>query len=466
MYRRFLAAVLSDEAAFRRFFAFLWALIIGPVLVGMVFLTPPIQVPDEEHHFLRAAQIGEGHIFGDRLTPWSSGGVLPHGAVHFAYRFNDLFFHYDHKITVAQILAAREDHWDTPREQAAFPNTVIYAPFFYIPQALGIDLGRVTHRSVLVSFYMGRLASVLCCVVVAALALAVTRRGRVLMAVVLSLPMTLSLYASCSQDGLFIASCALCVALLTHIRGSWAEPRWYWAVLAVLLGALLASKPPYVMMAFLPLLVAVREHRLRAVCVALVALAVMGVWSVYGMHPVDITTGGSGAVNGKRQALRLFHHPWVAVVLVIRTVQAFGAGLYQQYVGVLGWLDAPVVTWFSPIAAMAALYGLISAVLQARFRRSVHAWGQCLGTLAIIAATFCGVSLALYMIWTPVGQSLILGLQGRYYLGWSLFLVLLLPEVPRSWRVRVWRGGDAMVMFAVLCVSVLATYETLVLRYW
>ncbi|MBR0558618.1 DUF2142 domain-containing protein [Neokomagataea anthophila] len=466
MYRRFLAAVLSDEAAYGRFFAFLWALIIGLVLVGMVFLTPPIQVPDEEHHFLRAAQIGEGHIVGDRLSPWSSGGVLPQGAAHFAYRFNDLFFHYDHKVTVTQILAAREDHWDTPREQASFPNTVIYAPFFYIPQALGIDLGRVTHRSVLVSFYMGRLASVLGCVALAALALVVTRRGRVLMALVLSLPMTLSLYASCSQDGLFIASCALCVALLTHIRGPLAERPWYWAVLAVLLGALLASKPPYVMMAFLSLLSAVREHRLRAVCVAVIALAVMGLWSVYGMHPVDITTGGSGAVNGKRQALRLFHHPWVAVVLVIRTIQAFGAGLYQQYVGVLGWLDAPVVTWFSRIVEIAALYGLISAVLQARFRRGVAAWGQRLSVLAIIGATFCGVSLALYMIWTPVGQSLILGLQGRYYLGLSLFFVLLLPEVPRHWGVRMWRSGDAMVMLAMLCGSALATYETLVLRYW
>lgn len=466
MYRRFFAAVLSDETAFRRFFAFVWALIIGPVLIGMVFLTPPIQVPDEEHHFLRAAQIGEGHIFGDRLGPWSSGGVLPQGAAHFAYRFNDLFFHYDHKVTVAQILAARDDHWDTPHEQASFPNTVIYAPFFYIPQALGIDLGRVTHRSVLVSFYLGRLASVLGCVALAALALVVTQRGRVLMALVLSFPMTLSLYASCSQDGLFIASCALCVALLTHIRGPLAERHWYWIVLTTLLGALLASKPPYVMMAFLPLLSAIREHRLRAVCVAVIALAVMGLWSIYGMHPVDITTGGSGAVNGKRQALRLFHHPWVAVVLVLRTVQAFGSGLYQQYIGVLGWLDAPVPRWFSRIVAFAGLYGFASAVLQARIRWSVGAWGRRLGALAMIVATFCGVSLALYMIWTPVGQSLILGLQGRYYLGLSLFLVLLLPEVPRDKGVWIWRRIDTVLIMTVPLICALATYETLVLRYW
>ncbi|WP_170211058.1 DUF2142 domain-containing protein [Neokomagataea tanensis] len=466
MYRRFFAAVLSDETAFRRLFAFLWALIIGPVLVGMVFLTPPIQVPDEEHHFLRAAQIGEGHLIGDRLSPWNSGGTLPHGAVNFAYRFNDIRFHADRKITVGQVLNARDDHWDTPREQAPFPNTVIYAPFFYIPQAIGIDAGRLLHRSALVSLYLGRLASVLGCLTLGALALAITNRGRMVMAVILSLPMTLTLCASCSQDGLFITSCALWVALMTHMRGPMAEHRWYWVVLIALMSALLASKPPYIMMAFLPFFFAGRKHWRFASYAAAVSIGVMLLWSIYGMHPVDITSGGSGAVSGKRQALRLFHHPWVAVTLIVHTAVTFGSSLYQQYLGVLGWLDAAAPLWFYRSASFAFALSVISALIARRYAWGLTDWIERLGVLLVLLATFCGVSLALYMIWTPVGESLILGLQGRYYLGFSLLFALLFPQILRLRFAVLSRGVDAALVIAVPCLCGVAALETLVLRYW
>ena len=245
-----------------------------------------------------------------------------------------------------------------------------------------------------------------------------------------------------------------------------AERRWYWVVLACLLAGILASKPPYVLMALLPLLYADRVHRMRALAVAVSAFGTMLLWGTVGMHPVDITAVSGGAVDEKRQALRLFHHPWVAVELVVRTAMAFGAGLYQQYIGILGWLDASTPQWFYRFIGFAWGLGVCSALLQARFRFCIWAWGQRFGALAIVAATFCGVSLALYMIWTPVGQSLILGLQGRYYLGLSLFLALLLPEIPRHWGARIWRGVDAVLIVVVPFVCAIATYETLVLRYW
>lgn len=466
MYCQFFAAVLSDDSAFRRFFAFLWALIAGPALVAIVFLTPPIQVPDEEHHFLRAAQIGEGHVFAERLAPWSSGGTLPRGAAHLAHSFDDIFFHADRKVTVARILAASEDRWETPRAPTDFPNTAIYAPFFYIPQAVGIDLGRLLHQPVLVSFYWGRLASVVCCVALGTAALMLTRRARALMALILSLPMTLSLCASCSQDGLFITSCALLVALLTRLHDDLAESRFYWPALALLLSAILASKPPYTPIVGVPVLLALREQRFVASVVALFAVAVMVLWSVFGLHPVDIMSSEGNTVNLHKQALRLFHHPALSVGLIVHTMQAFGQELWEQYVGVLGWLDAHMPVWLHRTVIVSLLVALGVAALQAHYADHPYVWLRRLAVFALMAGTFCGISLALYLIWTPVGQTLILGLQGRYYLGFSMFLLLLLPETLREHSQRFWRCADLALVVCMPCLYAVATFETLALRYW
>ncbi|MFL5255705.1 MAG: hypothetical protein ACJ8AI_22970 [Rhodopila sp.] len=43
-----------------------WYVIVTlPLVLFLVFATPPMQVPDETNHFLRAVQLSQGEVFGD-----------------------------------------------------------------------------------------------------------------------------------------------------------------------------------------------------------------------------------------------------------------------------------------------------------------------------------------------------------------------------------------------------------------
>ena len=191
---------------------FMWVAI--PVGVLLVAATPPFQVPDEPNHFYRAYQVSDGQIVSQR-TSTSVGGQLPQslsqvtGPVMGNVPFNP---------DVKQNLDAWAHAFDIPllprdRVEVEFPNTALTGPIAYLPQALGIELGRLVGVSTLMLFYWGRIANLLLCVALTVCAirwLAVRRWTCVLLSL---LPMTLFVRSSVSSDGPTLALTMLALAI-------------------------------------------------------------------------------------------------------------------------------------------------------------------------------------------------------------------------------------------------------------
>jgi hypothetical protein len=147
-------------------------------------------------------------------------------------------------------------------------QTVVYFPVFYAPAALGLWAGKAVGLAPLPAAYLARVLMLFSYLAMGTAALCLARLGAALLFVTLTLPTSIFLGASCSQDGQMIAACVLAAALLTRLR-----PTAWRAALAVLTAVVLAkiSYAPLMLFCLAPL----RARGLvgRAGAVALAALA-------------------------------------------------------------------------------------------------------------------------------------------------------------------------------------------------
>ena len=415
--------------------ALLFLVLALPTVMIQVFLTPPIQVADEENHFLRALQIADGHVFGHIIGDDSAGGTLDPAASIFAHAFDALKFRPDTKFDLDAYAVASALRWGSgPAVPAVFPNTAIYPFFLYLPASAGLASGRALHLSMLDSFYLGRLATALNSVGLATLALAICGRGRALLFVILCFPMTLSLFASVSQDAMAIALGAVATAVWSsYVARDVAMPAALRAVVALALGAVTAARLPLMPLYILALMptrsspagrARPRVVDAAAAAAGLVPLAI----GLYGAHAAKVAFRESDGVSPLGQLRWLGFHPLEAIGVVVRTLGDNTLRHLREMVGVLGWLDTDLppafYAWMGLCVAAAILIDAVSS------GRSVSGlWRFVPAVAALVSAA--DVFGAFYLGWTPVGAPIVDGVQGRYFIVPALVLAVSLPGFRR-----------------------------------
>ena len=400
--------------------AVLYLLIVLPVTFYLSWHMPPFQSADEDSHYLRAVQVAQGGLVSVRTAGGQIGGMLPAGTDRLAHGYADFRFH-SHVDVPAQRYA--RDALVKPGVPVAanFANTAVYPPIFYLPAAAGIMIGDATGRGVLTDLRLARLATALCATLVAASAIAITASGALPLFWLLCLPMTLSLFASCSQDALVIACSALVSASISRLAYRRHSGPGAWVAVAAGLGCIAAAKLPYLMLAPLPPLWAgigrLRSSRIRLGILGsllLLPLAVGLGWLFLGARAV-IAPNDAG-----KQMAWLVAHPLHIPDIAIQTLHSQARRLGQEFIGVLGWLDVPLSPVFYGISL------LVLCVLLGQ-ERPGRQWPLVLpATLVMIIACGTGIFGALYLNWTRIGATTVDGLQGRYFIPLACFGTLLL----------------------------------------
>ena len=461
---RHLALILSPERV---------VLVLGLAFgLPLVFLTPPFQVPDEPSHFYRAFQISE-------LRPLSLvslnrgyrlGTLLPKSlaALVDASDVANVRFQVHRKVDPAKVLAARDIPL-SPHDRAYLP-VLPYPPPAYLPQAVGIGLGRLFGGSPLVLFYLARvfaLGAWLALVFLAVRTTPVLKWTYVLLAL---MPMTLYLAASTSADSIVIAASFLLSAQLLSWAYDATKDRISRADIASVIGVAVVvalSKALYLPVLLLFFLVSWKkfETRTRYVLTFCVIVTVsLGAyfgwsqltrWAVEPGPTMDLSrhvVDGSYApgASALRQLAFIRSNPWAFVSAVATTVSAPKVLFYylNSFVGMLGWLDVLLPTWL-PFAYLAVLI----VVSLASGSPAAVGWTDKALALGVFAVTAVAGMLFMYLIYSTVGMSVVVGFQGRY----------LIPGVPAAFLVfhnhwTRWRIGNvatvALVAFMVTTISI------------
>jgi hypothetical protein len=247
-------------------------------LIAVVLLSinlPPFQNPDELAHFLRAEHISRGYLIGQRFDTYKSGGPVDENIFLAHAPFADIPSSPDVKVDHAKYARAGELRWGGKGQIDNFPNTANYPPFLYAPSVVGIWIGKLADLPILQTLYLSRLLSGMVCVAVGGAAIALAGTFGPWLFAVLLLPMSMSLMAAVSQDGLMFSLAALSATIIARaVTGGGTAPAAggsvpaaggpvpaaggpvparSFAVLVVCLALIGMARPPYAALALLVL---------------------------------------------------------------------------------------------------------------------------------------------------------------------------------------------------------------------
>lgn len=441
-------------------------------LLATAFLAvnvPPFQNPDEPAHFLRAAQIAEGVLIGTRFAenngtaaPQVTAGGLSDPAIsQAAAPFASIAAHREEKVARADWVA--NVHWTRTRSLISFPNTAMYPPFLYLPSAVGVLSGRIANLSVLRTLVVSRLLSGMTAVALGALAIIVAGGAAPWLFAILTLPMSLSLFASASQDGLLIAVSALAGAFMVRLSRWPTAQNWKlltWLVVALSLVGM--ARPPYGPLALLPF--GLQKIRLRWRILASIAIAAsVVIWSAL-VAATTWTSFASTATGAEplAQLELLRHDPVSAITAAFNTLKQYGLAYVATFIGVLGSLDTILPRSYYVAAAIALIIAALATILGVKSDRvgGINL-PSLVGAILSVAAVF-GIQ---YLTWTPPGHATIEGVQGRYFLPIALTGMALFPALGNARMARI-NNWLVLLVIAFPLVSLAVVMRSVILRYY
>jgi uncharacterized membrane protein len=412
--------------------------VLGLVLgVCYIILTPPFQVPDEINHFYRAYQVSQGDWRAVKKTD-RLGGELPKALRDYTSQWEQLIGKPDIKTSADAILkSASIKTNDQVKAWYDFPNTAIYSPLNYLPQATGIRLSRLFSDSVMVTYYGSRLITLIFWLLVIRMVLILIPGKKFLSGAILLLPMSLYINSSLSADIMINAMSALLVAWVLHIR----HVRRPLSMIQMILIIFIAALIPLLKIVYLPLLL-------------LLALIPSGLFSskpryalfIIMVFAVGLTTAFSSLAEVDRlyipyadyakdagwvhlaegadktaQTELVLKKPVQTARVVIRSI-VHGFPMYSKgLIGTFGWLEfeLPLV-----LVILSYLFLLVIAGMDQPLRMLVST------RITLVMTSFLVTLLLIlsqYIIWTPVGGEIVRNLQGRYFIPLMLPLFLIIP---------------------------------------
>jgi hypothetical protein len=447
------------------------ALLLGALgSIPLVFLTPPFQTPDEGQHFYRAYELSELHIRAE-VQNGVAGDMLPASLPLLVrlsvYTPDGVFYPPTPAPLMKTLKLASIPLNPSVRQFVAFPGSAFYSPLPYLPQALGLVIGRAIGLGPLYLLYLGRLLNCLAALSLVGIAVNFVPVAEELIILVGLLPMSLFLYASLSPDAAVIG-CALvfsALSLTASTRGSWKS--WELGIAASAAAVFCSVKPVYA-----PILLAAvvpgifqrgrarRVFRSHAILLA-VALGVTAGWLL--LAKSTMTSPLSGAHPSVQMGL-IFHHPMSFVRAFAGSLGIFKMiHLYFEAVGDFGWVTLPLKPGFAYLLPLAGLVLVWKLGVRGSVERSVR---NALWRLGLAFASAVLVMAAMYLMYAHVGQNDVTGVQGRYFIplfAMAGFAAIELgprgrPSSPR-WRSFATVAGIVVLEIAAMDFTILRAFQ-------
>lgn len=405
-------------------------------------------VPDESHHFYRAFEISMGHMVSEMNDNQTKGGrELP---LDTEYSFGKW----------QSFVDDRDARLSENTKFLGFSNTALYAPVSYIPQAVGILFARFVTDRIAVIAYAGRFFNWLCVTIILYFAIKLIPFGKEILALIALMPMNMHEAFSMAPDSMVVAISAFMVAFVMHLRYVQKTQLTKAQIVLLYVLALLISQYKIVYLPFCLVYFLIPKERfggikkimIHAVVIASTVVMINILW----LQTCNQFLTHVGA-NSELQMENILHHPINYCITVFRTYEKNVLNLLYPMVGsVLGQLTVPtnsiLVFSFVFLLFHKMNYSFSGTVSKdTMIEKSIYA----VIVLAIILLT----STSLYVQWTYVGEKVILGLQGRY------FIALLLPfyymitgtryDKNRKERMSTTSLAVAMSFNACSCISLL-----------
>jgi uncharacterized membrane protein len=419
-----------------------------------VFFTvfvPPFQKPDEATHFNKAVSLARGNIVCKKAGGDVFENYIPS---YLADLPNTLFAKhiYSSKNIVfppsLYVQTLTKTDWD--KTLVNEPSSCSLPALLYLPTALVIAIPVWLSGNPLIIFYLGRFANVGLALIVCWQAVKKTpRRLRLIPLFMMTLPIFAHQISSYSKDALHLSFGLLVFSYLLHFHEE--HKKITPAEIVSFFGSLLIvvfARPQYVPLALTAFLIPRQKTKVLPLTIRQLTVGfLIGVLLLIGVA-LSLEIFSAKAVSLGNGAPKSFIYPDLQLSYLLespgRYLQVLNTTFEQKFiffshgaVGLLGYFEYGVEWWLYPLYAGLGWYVLFHLSSEWRPLALKH-W--LVLSLALIGC-LTGLTLAMYLYGTPVAQSSIDGLQGRYFLLFIPFGYWWVSTAWNRWRNSLLLGG-------------------------
>lgn len=451
--------------------AFLVGLISCGLLYSVVFA--PGTVPDETYHFEASYKLADCIMLQgptvDSLPVREDDSVLLDGMLQsWALGYDkyrsviDQFAFFANDASRVAVVPVSSFDW------TANP------PYIKLPSALGIVLATLLNLGSFPLFYLGRFFNLLMFAALAYFAVRITPVGKNAMMVAGLLPMTLHLASSYSYDaGIMGLAFLLTGMCLRAVYGEGLMSRREKAGIVVVAVLLAPCKVVYTVIVLLVILIprkrfssAAASARFKVVAIGFALLSLLvfraaGLLQMAGVASSSTAEGSRGDEYGTFYSLSgLVSDPLNTVLLFLRTFDVQGSFYLDTLVGgSLAWFQVDLK---APLYITVALLFIVVLSAQRSEGDNVVIPGAhrvLCGGLALAGGL--GVILSMLIGWTFTSESVVQGVQGRYFL--PLLPMAALAMRSKHMSIDIPLGmGFVYIMIAVNAMYLVRTFSVAV----
>ena len=447
---------------------------------AIIVANPPLRGPDEISHFLRIYSYTRGELLPvteidgrkgvfvervlyDRLYFFKNAGERFARAKHEGIRYGQIMAEY------RDITRANGDGDEAAQTPVFVPfsGTEGYSPVAYAPYIVAAAIGRALSLDLPELLFLMRFLGLVVFTAVAAYAITVTPALKWAFVLIAMLPVSLYNRVVLSADGSALSYALVITGLC--FRAAWkpsAGPVWersLWMTLCVL------AKQPQIVFVLLELMAGrLRELPRRWSSLAIVVLPgvilsplwVVGVsadvaaWRVREGHNYP-----AEQFDPLWKLSYMWEHPFHFPLAAWTAVSEWGAPLWPELIGILGWQDVRLPPWTYLVLTVLLLLAPLQKLPLDGATRARVAVMTGLAVLSYIVMVY----LIFFLTYTPVDSPHVLGVQGRYFV---IALPMAAIFMASLINLELPRGTPALIGITGSMIAGITTVHAVLEAHW
>lgn len=406
-----------------------WLFVVYALIFGLllIFYAQPVKNSwDEQIHFGNAYSLAFG-----RNVEWTEAAELTK---------NGETVTCNTKAEFAELRAYLNEKNDTvvytEQKESLIPA---YSSLAYIPQAIFINIASILKTSFSVLYALGKIGNLLIYILVMFWAIKLAKRKKLFLIFVALMPTPLFLAASYTYDTIVFSFITLACVL-------WANELYNESInIRKIIGMVLLfaigcfSKAVYIPMILIMLILPIASTKKKKdkiivwtmiLCITCLVMLTFVLPTLTSTMAGDLSFGGDsrgGATSVVGQLVSMVKHPMASIKLMVKSIfeldnfRNLGYPEADNYFFVnlmfLNFANLGILTdkWSCVIIVLAGMLLLTPDQQNIRYERKLSIMDKIIIAIAVIG-TIGFIWLALYLSFTPVGETHISGVQARYYL--------------------------------------------------
>ena len=388
--------------------------------IGLLYMTiiPIGRVPDEAAHFYRAYEISNGHLISLKDKEGYGGDYLPANIRGIVKGENN----YKEEIKKINTKPIKK------KEFITFTNTALYSFITYIPQSIGISIGKLFNLSFFWIAYLGRLTNFLVWLIFMYYSIKLIPFKKLAILITAFMPMMLQETASLSADAITNGATFFFVSYILFLKYNRTKKitSKNKIILAITTIIMSVSKIVYLPLCLLVFLIpkekfkSAKQKYLQIGLLAFIVIAInLFFFSLSISYNAHVKTTEIINIDTALQIKHILSNPLGYIVVMFRTIYEYSQMYVSGFIGEsLCWYDVAISNFFTKIISSILIIVLVLDTSKINYKDKILNF---IATFFVILLIFTSE----YLTWTEVGSKTISGIQGRYFIPLIIPLLVL-----------------------------------------